>query len=187
MGLVMFSDTAYELLPPNSPRSALLQFERFFDSADRHPTASRSSGRRPGMSSAAARGSRAGCVMGLDALRRAHVTHGSLLLISDLNDARRTPDSLVAAALQAQEGAHPGPDRAGGRSARQTCGSSRPCSAQSSFISAVGVQDARANAAGPADRGVVALGADRGRRRPRRRYSRRTSSSTRGFVPEAAT
>ena len=29
-GLVMFSDTAYQLLPPFSPTSALLQFERFF-------------------------------------------------------------------------------------------------------------------------------------------------------------
>ena len=30
MGLVMFSDTAYELLPPNSPPSALQEFVRFF-------------------------------------------------------------------------------------------------------------------------------------------------------------
>src|SRR5439155_4693328 len=30
IGLVMFSDTAYELLPPNSPPGALLQFIRFF-------------------------------------------------------------------------------------------------------------------------------------------------------------
>ena len=30
IGLVMFSDTAYELLPPNSPPGALLQFIPFF-------------------------------------------------------------------------------------------------------------------------------------------------------------
>ena len=30
IGLVMFSDTAYELLPPNSPPGALLQFVPFF-------------------------------------------------------------------------------------------------------------------------------------------------------------
>ncbi len=30
IGLVMFSDVAYELLPPNSPPGALLQFLRFF-------------------------------------------------------------------------------------------------------------------------------------------------------------
>ena len=31
IGLVMFSDTAYELLPPNSPPGALLQFVPFFE------------------------------------------------------------------------------------------------------------------------------------------------------------
>src|SRR4051794_3375590 len=30
IGLVMFSDTAYELLPPNSPPGALLEFIRYF-------------------------------------------------------------------------------------------------------------------------------------------------------------
>ena len=38
--------------------------------------------------------------MGLDALRRAHVSHGSLLLISDLNDASEDAGSLVAAAFK---------------------------------------------------------------------------------------
>ena len=98
MGLVMFSDTAYELLPPNSPTSTLLDFERFFD-----PRTIR--GGTPvfeetpwNQFSAGTRISR-GLDMGRQALQRAHVTHGSLLLISDLNDSSADEEPLVAEAL----------------------------------------------------------------------------------------
>jgi len=98
MGLVMFSDTAYELLPPNSPVSTLLEFERFFD-----PQAVSGGGPVFGATpwsqfSAGTRISR-GLSMGQQALRRAHVTHGSLLLISDLNDSSADEEPLVAEAL----------------------------------------------------------------------------------------
>lgn len=98
MGLVMFSDTAYELLPPNSPASTLLEFERFFDPRT-------ISGGAPvfevtpwNQFSAGTRIS-SGLAMGRQALERAHVTHGSLLLVSDLNDSSSDEEPLVAEAL----------------------------------------------------------------------------------------
>lgn len=97
VGLVMFSDTAYELLPPNSPTNALLQFERFFtpESIDQGTPVFGSTAWEN--FSGGTRISR-GLHMGLVALRRAHVTHGSELLISDLNDASADAGPLVAAA-----------------------------------------------------------------------------------------
>lgn len=96
MGLVMFSDSAYELLPPNSPTSSLLAFEPFFD-----PQAG-GKGAPFGTSpwnqfSAGTRISR-GLSMGRQALQRAGVTHGALLLISDLADSSTDQGSLVAEA-----------------------------------------------------------------------------------------
>ncbi len=104
IGLVMFSDVAYELLPPNSPPSALQQFERFFAPKSvtkgepvfaESPWSQFSGGTRIST----------GLVTGLDALRRAHVTHGSLVLLSDLNDSQDDRDPLVAEA-QALRQAH---------------------------------------------------------------------------------
>jgi hypothetical protein len=98
MGLVMFSDSAYELLPPNSPASTLLDFERFFDPQTISGGAP-SFGVTPwNQFSAGTRISR-GLRMGQQALQRAHVTHGSLLLISDLNDSSADEEPLVAEAL----------------------------------------------------------------------------------------
>ncbi len=98
MGLVMFSDTAYELLPPNSPSSALLQFEPFFT-----PQTIQHGEPMFGQTAWAdfSGGTRisSGLIMGLDALRRAHVAAGSLLLISDLNDASDDAGQLVTAAF----------------------------------------------------------------------------------------
>jgi hypothetical protein len=98
MGLVMFSDTAYELVPPNSPASALLEFERFFNPQSvvhGRPIF----GATPwGIFSGGTRIS-SGLLTGMEALRKAHVTHGSLLLISDLDDAAEDEEPLVAAAF----------------------------------------------------------------------------------------
>jgi len=99
VGLVMFSDSAYELLPPNSPISALLQFERFFSPSEviggtpifgNTPWNNFSGGTRIS----------AGLAQGLSALRRGHVEHGSLLLVSDLSDAADDAEALVAVALK---------------------------------------------------------------------------------------
>jgi hypothetical protein len=97
MGLVMFSDTAYELLPPNSPTSSLIAFEHFFDpQADSKgappfgstPWDQFTSGTRISQ----------GLRMGRQALQRAGVTHGALLLVSDLADSSADQESLVAEA-----------------------------------------------------------------------------------------
>jgi hypothetical protein len=98
MGLIMFSDTAYQLLPPNSPSSALLQFERFFTPqtiVHGAPIYGPSPWNQFSGGTRIASGLRAGA----NALRRAHVTHGSLLLLSDLNDSSGDLNALVAESL----------------------------------------------------------------------------------------
>jgi hypothetical protein len=98
MGLVMFSDTAYELLPPNSPASTLLEFERFFNPQSINGGVL-SFGVTPWDQFSAGTRISSGLRMGQQALERAHVTHGSLLLISDLNDSSADQEPLVAEAL----------------------------------------------------------------------------------------
>jgi hypothetical protein len=78
MCLVMFSNTAYELLPPGSPPSALRSFIRFFKP-------------KPGTPSpwdefrGGTRISR-GLAVADEALQRAGVEHGSIVLVSDIHD-----------------------------------------------------------------------------------------------------
>jgi hypothetical protein len=83
--LVMFSNTAYELLPPNSPPTALLQFVRFFKPVSfingfpqfrESPWAQFSGGTHISK----------GIVTAEQALHRGGVKHGSILLVSDLDD-----------------------------------------------------------------------------------------------------
>jgi hypothetical protein len=98
----MFSDTAYELLPPNSPPGALLQFIPFFVPVrfqggiplfNQSPWDTFSGGTR--ISS--------GLVVGAKALRRAHVKHGSLLLVSDLDDSAADQAQLDAEAARLRQ------------------------------------------------------------------------------------
>lgn len=98
IGLVMFSDVAYELLPPNSPPGALLQFLRFFNPV-RVVGGTPVFGRSPwDQFSGGTRVSR-GLVAAHAALRRSHVQHGSILLVSDLDDSSSDAEPLVAEAL----------------------------------------------------------------------------------------
>jgi hypothetical protein len=96
--LVMFSDTAYELLPPNSPPGALLQFVPFFIPV-------RFYGGNPVFAQSPwdqfSGGTRisAGFVAADAALKRAHVKHGAILLISDLDDSVADQAQLDAEAL----------------------------------------------------------------------------------------
>lgn len=97
--LVMFSDTAYELLPPNSPPGALLQFVPFFIPV-------RFYGGNPVFAQSPwdqfSGGTRIsdGFVTADAALKRAHVKHGAILLISDLDDSVADQPQLDAEALQ---------------------------------------------------------------------------------------
>lgn len=98
MGLVMFSDVAYELLPPNSPPSAMEQFLRFFvppHIAQGQPVY----GESPWSPFSGGTRISTGLVAGVQALRRAHVRHGSLVLMSDLNDAQDDREPLQSEAL----------------------------------------------------------------------------------------
>ena len=98
VGLVMFSYTAYELLPPNSPTSSLLQFERFFTPTSLYhgqPVF----GVGPGGDFIGGTRISTGLLEGLHALRSGGLTHGSLLLLSDLNDSSTDTQALIAAAF----------------------------------------------------------------------------------------
>ena len=96
--LVMFSDTSYELLPPNSPPGALLQFVPFFVPLrfyagnpvfSQSPWDQFSGGTRISTGFATADA----------ALKRAHVKHGAILLLSDLDDSVADQPALDAEAL----------------------------------------------------------------------------------------
>ena len=102
VGLVMFSDVAYELLQPNSPPSALQQFLRFFTPERIHRGAP-IFGQSPWSQFTGGTRISTGLVAGLNALRRAHVPQGSLVLMSDLNDSQNDRDPLVAEAAALQK------------------------------------------------------------------------------------
>lgn len=96
--LVMFSNTAYELLPPNSPPAALLQFVRFFKPISfingfpqfrESPWAQFSGGTHISK----------GIITAEQALQRAGVKNGSILLVSDLDDWPADEPALEAEAL----------------------------------------------------------------------------------------
>ena len=99
MGLVMFSDTAYELLPPNSPAGALLKFLRFFAPV-RYAGGAPIFGQSPWDQFSGGTRVAAGLAEARLSLRRAHVTHGSILLVSDLDDSSSDQSALLAEALQ---------------------------------------------------------------------------------------
>jgi len=98
MGLVMFSDVGYELLPPNSPPSALQQFLRFFAPKSVANNGGPVFGTSPWSPFSGGTRISTGLAAGEDALRRAGVTHGTLVLMSDLNDSQNDRDLLVVEA-----------------------------------------------------------------------------------------
>jgi hypothetical protein len=84
-GLIMFSDQAYELLPPNSPPSALNGFVRFFVPTRRYGNTP-VFGQGPWDMFMGGTKIAVGLQMALDSLRQAHVRHGTIVLVSDLDD-----------------------------------------------------------------------------------------------------
>jgi len=85
VGLVMFSDTSYELLPPNSPPAGLLAFVPFFVPLRYYGTAP-VFGQAPWDMFMGGTRIATGLIMAEQSLRRAHVKHGAILLVSDLDD-----------------------------------------------------------------------------------------------------
>lgn len=102
IGLVMFSDTAYELLPPNSPPGALLQFIPFFTPV-RYYGAVPVFAPTPWDTFSGGTRIAAGLTEARQALERAHVKHGAILIVSDLDDADADQPALDIEALRLRQ------------------------------------------------------------------------------------
>lgn len=98
IGLVMFSDTAYELLPPNSPPAALQQFIPFFTPIRYYGTTP-IFGQTPWDTFMGGTQIAPGLDMARISLRRAHITCGAILLVSDLDDSNSDQGRLEQEAL----------------------------------------------------------------------------------------
>ena len=101
IGLVMFSDTAYSLLPPNSPPGALLQFIPFFTPV-RYYGATPVFAQSPWDNFSGGTRIASGLTEARQALERAHIAHGAILVVSDLDDAAADQPALAAEAVQLQ-------------------------------------------------------------------------------------
>jgi VWA domain-containing protein len=102
VGLVMFSDTAYELLPPNSPPGALVQFIPYFVPVRYYgstPVFSQS----PWDTFMGGTRVATGLQMARVALERAGLRHGAILLVSDLDDSNSDQALLDQEALKLRE------------------------------------------------------------------------------------
>jgi hypothetical protein len=100
-GLVLFSDTAYELLPPGAPGSELRRMMRFFTPLNRPRNQWEARFPQNPWQATFRGGTKisAGLDLALDALERDRITNGSVLLISDLDyhafDVPRLTQALV--------------------------------------------------------------------------------------------
>ena len=98
VGLVLFSDTAYESLPVGTRSDALRPFLRFFAGTGANPwTATFSAGTRIS----------AALDLAHSMLRRAHVEKGSVVLISDLDDSPNDEVDLARSLVTYQQDAIP--------------------------------------------------------------------------------
>ena len=89
-GLVLFSDTAYEALPPGTPPTALVPFLRFFaPPTSKGAAATYLNGIPPspwGQWFSGGTVMSSGLILAAQMLLKDHTQHGSVVLISDLND-----------------------------------------------------------------------------------------------------
>jgi hypothetical protein len=94
LGLVVFSDVAYEMLPPGTPAVELRPLLRFF-------SPSKTSRADSPWASSLSGGTRisAGLLLGGAILRRDRIPNGSIVLVSDLDDAPDDRAQLTAAVL----------------------------------------------------------------------------------------
>jgi hypothetical protein len=94
IGLVVFSDAAYEMFPPGTPSRELRSLLRFFIG----PRSSRTASPWASSLSGGTRVSTA-LLLARDVLARDHVSKGSVVLVSDLGDAPNDRAALSAAVL----------------------------------------------------------------------------------------
>ena len=102
VGLIMFSDTAYELLPPNSPPAALTAFVPFFVPL-RYYGSTPVFGQAPWDMFMGGTRIAPGLIMAAQSLRRANVEHGAILLVSDLDDSSADYPLLNQEAVQLKQ------------------------------------------------------------------------------------
>ncbi|HEX7084439.1 MAG TPA: vWA domain-containing protein [Gaiellaceae bacterium] len=101
VGLIVFSDTAYQTLPPGTPAAELASFERFF--VVRQPGQQGFQPQPPHSpwTDAFSSGTRisTGLQLALDVIRAGRVRHPRVVLISDLDDDAGDLESLTSVAL----------------------------------------------------------------------------------------
>lgn len=100
-GLVLFSDTAYQALPPGTPVAELAAFERFFQvPTQTQPGVLPQPPQSPWTDSFSA-GTRisTGLSLALEVLQQDHLRKPVVLLVSDLNDDAGDLESLTSVAL----------------------------------------------------------------------------------------
>jgi hypothetical protein len=100
-GLVLFSDTAYQALPPGTPVSELAAFERFFVVARPSQPGLQPQPPRSPWTETFSAGTRisTGLALALERIRGQKLAHPVVLLVSDLDDDQGDLESLTAVAL----------------------------------------------------------------------------------------
>jgi hypothetical protein len=100
-GLILFSDTAYQALPPDTPARELEPLLRFFDvRAETSPGALPQAPRSP-WTDAFSAGTRisTGLSLALDVIRKERLPHPAVLLVSDLDDDSGDVDRVSQTAI----------------------------------------------------------------------------------------
>ena len=100
-GLVVFSDVAYQALPPGTPSAQLLPYARYFKVPDQQtPGLAAAFPTNPWTTSFSA-GTRisAGLGLALQVIHAQHLAHPGVILISDLNDDQGDLTNLAGSAL----------------------------------------------------------------------------------------
>ena len=101
VGLVLFSDTAYQALPPGTPAKELASFERFFVVKQQTQPGLQPQPPHSPWTDTFSAGTRisTGLELALDVIREEQVAHPQVLLISDLDDDTTDLESLTSVAL----------------------------------------------------------------------------------------
>ena len=100
-GLVLFSDTAYQALPPGTPVAELKGFERFFQVAQPRTAGLEPQPPRSPWTESFSAGTRisTGLALALQTIREQHLRRPLVLLVSDLDDDAGDLESLTSVAL----------------------------------------------------------------------------------------
>jgi hypothetical protein len=101
VGLIFFSDTAYQALPPGTPAAQLASFERFFVVSQPSQPGFQPQPPRSPWTSTFSSGTRIsqGLGLALDTIRREKLRNPRVLLVSDLDDDTSDLESLTSVAL----------------------------------------------------------------------------------------